>query len=377
MIAEKKVHIVYIITKLELGGAQKVCLALFQQLVQQGFSTTLISGTQGVLVESIITHPQVFLLPQFRREVGIKALRDEWKNFRSLVRHLRMLKKQYPSIMVHTHSTKAGLVGRWAALVAGIDHRLHTIHGYAFHKYQSRCAWWAIYFLELVTSFITTKFVCVSSADYEQGKQLFPRFAKKAAIIRAAVDDVFFIPARSEEKSKVFVFGTVSCFKPQKNLVDLIHAFAVVHQRNKNTRLEIIGDGAQRQELMALIAQYHVENAVVLHGWQTDVKKIMMHWQAFVLTSLWEGLPCAVVEARLLKLPVISYKTGGIGDIIHHQKNGLLYEQKQWQTLAEGMLHISEDTTLYENLATYVDDMTHFSYAAMVEQHSQLYKSLL
>src|SRR5579872_6019108 len=112
MNSDKKLHVLYIITKLELGGAQKVCLSLMHGLVQAGHQVSLISGNEGALVSEITSFNSVILLNSFKREVSLLNLFTELKNFFLIIKQIRRLKKIYPDLIVHTHSTKAGLVGR-------------------------------------------------------------------------------------------------------------------------------------------------------------------------------------------------------------------------------------------------------------------------
>ena len=378
---KKDLHVLYIITKLELGGAQKVCLALKNGLDASGYTSSLISGTQGSLVESANKLSQVYLLETFQHELSLFNIWSECKNFIKLIVRIKKLKKKYPHLLVHTHSTKAGIVGRWAAFFSGVKSRIHTVHGYAFHRHQNKIVWTAIYMLELITSFITTHYVCVSSEDVKTGIRLFPHFTTKHSIIRAAVDwEQFYQPARRTtpfpKNQQPFIFGTVACFKKQKNPFDLLNAFKLVQQQNPASALEIIGDGTLRPQLEAWIAQHNLKKNITLHGWQKTVAPFMMNWHAFVLSSLWEGLPCAVVEARLLKIPVLSYNTGGIHDIIIHGENGFLYEQKNIKNLSEGMLSLMLNKKLYNNLQTYNDDLSDFNNQQMVQQHISLYKKL-
>jgi len=376
------IHTLYIITKLELGGAQKVCLSLLKGLQTAHATASLISSTQGPLADSVKENPNVVLLANLQREVSLKNIFNEITCFIQLVRLITTFKKKYPHFIVHTHSTKAGLLGRWAAFFARVKVRIHTIHGYAFHAHQPWPLWLAIYVSELITSFITTHFVCVSSEDVKTGIKLFPRFAKKHTIIRAAVDvEKFYTPAQKTtpfpRHDQPFIFGTIACFKKQKNLFDLLQAFEDVHQQQPLTRLEIIGDGTLRPQIEQWLATHNLKDVITLHGWQHHVAPIMMTWHAFVLSSLWEGLPCTVIEARLLKLPVLSYNTGGIHDVIIPGENGFLYTQKRWRELAHGMLSLTKNKKLHAKMQHYADNLHDFNTEQMIQEHIALYEQLL
>lgn len=373
--------IVHIITKLELGGAQKVCLALFKESKNENIDTYIITGSKGILIKDIEQYNNKILLDSFEREIKIQWLFKEIQTFIAIVKNLKKLKKKHNNIIVHTHSTKAGLIGRWAAFFAGIKTRIHTIHGYGFHKYQNKLSWIITYLLELKTSFITSHFICVSQADANKGIKLFPNFKNKHSIIRAAIDtqnlDLYKPAAKATLFNQSnFIFGTVSCFKPAKNLLDLLKAFNKVHKQNPNTSLEIIGDGFLRPQIEEFINNNNLHQAIKLWGWQNNIGPIIKNWNAFVLSSLWEGLPCAVVEARNLNIPVISYNTGGINEIIKHNINGLLYNQKDWINLTQGMIQISLDQELYNRFKSFEDNLDEFTYSHMIKQHQKLYQSL-
>lgn len=373
---KREPHILYIITKLELGGAQKVCLNLFKKLRSE-ISTSLISGNQGTLVKTLDDHSDVYLLSSLKREISFSSVFNEINNFYKLIKLIKKIHTQHPKLIVHTHSTKAGLLGRWAAFFAGVPIRVHTVHGFAFHDHQPKIIWLMIYFLELITSFITTHFIVVSSHDAKLGIKLFPHFYKKHSIIRAAVDEQRFIPAQKSSFSSntIFTFGTIACFKKQKNIIDLLKAFERVHAKNPTTRLEIIGDGHLRSEIETWIQNHKLSHAIVLHGWQANVTPFLYSWHTFVLSSLWEGLPCAIIEARMAKLPVVCYNTGGIHDVIFNYENGILCRQKEWKTLAAAMLTISKDASLYASLKNFNDNLEEYTLQSMVQQHKLLYKT--
>ena len=376
--------IVYIITKLELGGAQKVCLALAKG-VAENTETALISGTHGILVPAAQQLKNVHLLPSMQRDVRFLGVLQEIKNFIILHNLLRRLKKSHPHLIIHTHSSKAGIIGRWAALFAGVKHRVHTVHGYGFHDHLSRAAWLMRFIPEYLTSLITTHFVCVSRQDQHIGNTLFPGFAKKNSLIRAAVDyETFHTPSftPSYRADKPFVIGTVSCFKPQKNIFDLLEAFHAVYQKltdhgHPAPRLEIIGDGEQRSLIEAWIAEHHLQAHIRLLGWQSDVQQFLKQWDLFTLSSLWEGLPCAIIEARLSHVPVIAYNVGGIAEVVRNGHNGYLITPGDKKALAEKIIHLAMHPSVQHALAAENDDLIDFDNKSMVKKHTTLYKSLL
>ena len=392
MESKKNIHVLYILTKLELGGAQKVCLTLLEGLQKKGILSSLISGTQGPLVTQAQKSNSVYLMQSFKREVGIKSLFNEFKTFIQLIKKIKTLKKNHKNLIVHTHSTKAGILGRWAAFFAGVKIRVHTVHGFGFHEFQNKIAWSIIFFFEYITAFITTHYVCVSDYDKKIGKKYLPKFWQKSSIIRAAVEwEKFYIPAKKiEEKfqaatktsnfdNEKFIIGTVSCLKPQKNIFDLLKAFEKVTQeiKNKSLLLQIIGDGALRPEVEKWINQNNLQNKIELLGWQNDVPMWTKDWNLFAMSSLWEGLPCAVIEARLSKLPVLSYNIAGIPEVIFDGKNGFLIETGSWQMLAKRMEQLINNKVLQQKMSIYKDNLDDFQNGNMVEKHLQLYRQLV
>ncbi|MCF7799693.1 glycosyltransferase [Candidatus Babeliales bacterium] len=377
--SSKKVHVLYILTKLELGGAQKVCLSLIEGLKKESNFAGLISGNQGVLIDQVKKYESVFLLDSFKREIGLKILFLELKTFFQIISRLRKLKKSFPDLIVHTHSTKAGILGRWAAFFARVKNRVHTVHGFGFHDYQSKFAWCIMYFLEYITAFITTHYVCVSYNDQKIGAKLFPKFLKKSSIIRAAVDWEQFYTASKTQclVQNKFLIGSVSCFKPQKNLFDLLKAFKLAYASCPNIFLQIIGDGVLREPIENWIQENNMQDKIELLGWQNNVADFMKKWDLFAMSSLWEGLPCSIIEARLSKLPVLSYNIAGIPEVVIDGKNGFLVNSGDWRNLAEKIVLLAKDNNLKIRMQNSIDDLNSFQNNFMVSEHINLYKNLI
>lgn len=379
---KNNMSVLYIITKLELGGAQKVCLSLLRGVKTQDGFAGLISGDQGPMVKDVENLDSIYLLKDLKREIGLKNLFKDIKVFFQLIKIIKNLKIKYPNLIVHTHSTKAGVLGRWAAFFSGIKKRIHTVHGFGFHEYQNKISWLFNYLMEFLTSFVTTNYVCVSQNDINIGSKFLPFFKKRNSLIRAAVEyDKFYIPAKRVNNfdNEKFIIGTVSCFKPQKNLIDILRAYKKVvddlpHKRNM-LLLQIIGEGVLRNDLERWVLKNNLQDQVEFLGWQNNVASWLKTWNLFVMSSLWEGLPCAVVEARLSRLPVVAYKISGIPEVIESNKNGFLVEPNNWKDLAEKIKFFVLNKRDYLNMSNHKDLLSEFHERNMVKNHITLYKS--
>jgi glycosyltransferase involved in cell wall biosynthesis len=396
------VVVLYIITKLELGGAQKVCLSLLDGLGKSGIKAGLISGADGVLTSQVKSSEYVYLLDSIKREIGFKLILSEIKAFFQIIKIIKKIKKDHSSLIVHTHSTKAGIIGRWAAFFSGVKKRVHTVHGFGFNDYQSRVKWYTIFSIEYLTSLITTHFICVSEKDREFGVRKFPKFGQKSSIIRAAAQwDKFYTPALKKHEiileqdkffhdkssheypqAKPFIIGTISCFKPQKNLFDLLNAFKLLYsnlteENKKIVRLQIIGDGILKCKIEEWISKNALSGKIDLLGWQTNVDVWMRNWKVFAMSSLWEGLPIAVVEARLCRLPVVAYDVGGIFEVIFNGQNGFLVPPKNFVKLSDCLKTLIENKNLWQKMSEYNDEIGDFNDHVMIDKHVQLYQKLL
>ncbi len=178
-----RVPVAHMITQLELGGAQQNTLFTVSHLDPARFRPVLITGEPGLLDEEARALPGVefhqvrSLMRPIRPLADLRAL---W----SLTALLRRLK---PAI-VHTHSSKAGILGRWAARLAGIPIIIHSIHGYGFTRYQHPLLRQLLIELERATGRFTTRFFAVSEANRRLGIELGIFSAEQCAVVRSGVD---------------------------------------------------------------------------------------------------------------------------------------------------------------------------------------------
>lgn len=335
----------HVITKLELGGAQEVALYAVSHLDRRKFRPLLVAGSGGLLTDDAKALPgvDVHILSSLSRRLHVVA---DVVAFIELVRLFRRLR---PTV-VHTHSSKAGILGRWAAWCARVPVIVHTVHGYGVTPAQPRWLRRILILVERMTGWITTHWIAVAQADIERGIEwgLFAR--TQASVVRPGIDPQPFQTALDASSRQAlrrefgagpaeYLVGTVACLKPQKAPADFVAVAKRVCDIVPEARFVLIGDGELRPKIEALIAESGLQDRLHLAGWRRDVSTAMKTFDAFLLTSHWEGLPRVLLEARTIGLPVVATKVGGVEEVIVQGRHGWLSEAGDVAGLSAQLLH--------------------------------------
>jgi glycosyltransferase involved in cell wall biosynthesis len=344
-----KTKVFHIITKLELGGAQKVVLMTLERLPQHSYDLALVTGTEGLLVDEATQIPgvKVLWIPPLVREIqpvkDVLAFLNLWRLFR----------RERPHI-VHTHSSKAGILGRWAAKLAGVPVIFHTVHGFSFNEFQRPLICATYQWLERVTARITGKMVVVAYTDAEKGEMngVFKR--GDWILCRAGIQIEEFMKQGSHyHKLKEWgvpegtvVVGMVSNFKPQKSPVDFIDVAAAVLKQTGGVHFVMAGDGELRPEIESRIRKHGIGPHVTLLGWRNDMPEVYRNLDVVVLTSLWEGLPCVFSEAMANGLPIVATNVDGAREAIVDGENGYLHRPHNIDGMAQSVLQLVRDPEL-------------------------------
>jgi glycosyltransferase involved in cell wall biosynthesis len=375
--------ICHIITKLELGGAQEVALYVVSHLDRRRFRPVLIAGAGGLLTEEARRLPgvQTVILPALGRR--IHAISDLWA-FVQLVLLLRRLRPE----IVHTHSSKAGILGRWAAWCARVPVILHTIHGFGITPAQPLWIQRLFVVLERISGWITTHWIAVADVDARKGRQ-WGLFDQNVSVIRPGIDPGPFrrtIDPIARQKlreefglgSGEFLIGTVACLKPQKAPEDVIAVAALVCSRMPGARFVIIGDGVLRPRIEALIERQGLRERVRLAGWRRDIPRAMGCFNLLLLTSHWEGLPRVMLEAASAGLPIVATRVGGVEEAVIRPECVRLYDAGDIAGLAAGVetLLLSGVTLTSAPAGLYALPIE-FRIEEMVKQYQSLYDRLL
>jgi len=381
----RPVPVVHIITKLELGGAQENTLFTVAHLDRHRFRPYLITNPEGILVPEAraLKGVKTLFIPELIREINpLIDIRALFK-IKSI---LQGIKKGDTPIIVHTHSSKAGILGRWGARFAGADAIIHTIHGFGFHDFQPLPIKGLLIFFEKVTARITDAFIAVSQANIKKGVDngIFPK--QKTTLIRSGIELEEFTEKRVKRQEKKKELGVepglplvtmIGCLKPQKAPLDYIE---VAHQvlQEREARFILVGDGELREKVEKKAVQLGLGERFKLLGWRRDIPAILAATDIFVLTSLWEGLPRVLPQAMALGIPIVATGVDGTPEAVINKVNGFVIKPRDTKAMAERIIylldHPQEAATMGKRGKKMVRE---FDIRKMVRQQEDLYLRLL
>lgn len=378
------VKVLHIVTKLELGGAQKNVLSILETLDKKKYNLFLVSGKEGILVKDALALKgvEVNLIWPLYRQINL------FFDLLAIYEIYRYIKKKKIEI-VHTHSSKAGILGRWAAKLAGVPVIVHTIHGWEFHQWQNSFLNLLYSSLERITARITTSFVAVSQYDIQAGLKRNIGTQKKYHLIRYGIKKEDFSNIRVDIKSKKeelafnsgsSVVGMIACFKPQKSPLDFIKVAQRVSKTVPEARFLLVGDGKLRKAIESLIQRSALNSKVILTGWRRDIPRIISLLDIVVLSSLWEGLPLVVLEAMAGAKPIVATSVGGIPELIQDGENGFLVSPRDARSMSEKVVFLLKDKGLSQRFGQRGRELfnsSHFQTDYMISQLDNLYDSLV
>jgi len=273
----------------------------------------------------------------------------------AFLRLWRLFRRERPAI-VHTHTAKAGILGRWAAKLAGVPYIFHTSHGFGFNDFQQPIERKFYIGLERLTAKITTKLFMVSYANAETAEKIGMARRGEWILARDAIAvEEFMQPKPKRQKLQEWgipgdriIVGMVACFKPQKSPEDFIELAARVLKKTEHAHFVMAGDGDLRSSVENRIRQYGICENVTLLGWQqeNEMPELYRNLDIVVLTSLWEGLPCVFSEAMACGLPLVATNVDGAREAIVDSENGFLHEPHDVDGMAASVLRLIADEKL-------------------------------
>jgi glycosyltransferase involved in cell wall biosynthesis len=300
----------------------------------------------------------VSYVPSLSREVS------PLKDFRSLVSIVKMLRRFRPHI-VHTHTAKAGFLGRTAALMAGLDKIIHTFHGHTFAHYFSPLKTYVFKSLERMLAHNTSRIIAVTAQQVRDLVETY-RIAppRKVVEIPYGLDLADFLKCESKRsllRSKLpvgkddIVVGIVGrLYKIKAHDFFLTSAFEVMKKRN-DVHFLIVGDGDERSELEKMVRSENADSNIHFAGWQKDMAAAYAAMDVVALTSLNEGSPFSLIEGMASGLPAVSTPAGGVPDLFVHPKregnlriaeNGILVDRRNPGLFASALEKLADNAAL-------------------------------
>lgn len=380
----RRIRVLMAITGLAAGGATNVVLDLARHFCgHPDFDLHLVTGPipPG---RTDLTHVAHDLGIPTRVVPSLMNCIHPMANLKALA-ELRRIMAGGGYDIVHTHSSVAGVIGRLAALAAGVPTVIHHVHGWALHEdmpLRMRALYVA---LESVCARCTTQIVVVSRPDIDKG--LSHRIGKKDKyrLIYNGIDlEKFQQPVDGRQMRMELglepdckLVGMVGRLDKQKNPMDLIRAAAIVRESYPKVQFLIVGDGLLRPECERLIRDLHLEGKVFLLGYRNDVARILPILTITAMSSLWEGLPLAFLEAMSAGKPIVANDVDGARDVVIDGKTGFLVTRQRPAEMAERILHVLNDEALCSEMGRVARQRSEdFSVHRMVGQVERLYKEL-
>ena len=335
-----------------LTGVQRVTLDKLQGLDRARFEPFIVCQQPGPLsVAAEQAGITCLFVPDLVREI---SPRHDW---RALWR-LRALFRAHAFDVVHTHSSKTGILGRLAGRLAGVPLVVHTVHGYAFPAARHRAERLFYLALEWLGARLCDKMIVLKEDDRVLARQRLGMPDQRLFLLPNGVDTERFRPRPPDERRRLrethldigadtIAVGMVGRLWRQKNPDCFVTAAAqVVRNTGADVRFFLLGDGELRESLEQRIAELGLGDRVRILGWREDVPEVLPALDLFVLPSRWEGLSLAILEALSCGLPVVVSDIPGNRDLVEIERDGLTFPDDDAQALAAALLRLSSDEML-------------------------------
>lgn len=385
-------RVVHIITRLDRGGsAQNTMLTVlghdrtrYEPVVLAGHP-----GSQDAQGGMAATEEQCrrlekerisyVILPSLVRPIS------PWKDLCALWTLTSILRTKRPAI-VHTHTSKAGVVGRVAAWLAGVPVVVHTPHGHVFYGHFGAVTSRIFLQIERILCRVTTALVALTAAERDDHLDRGVGSAGRFAVIPSGIDVERFrrarisgreVPAGFDCPADATIVGSIGWLTEIKGHRLLVEALGYLKDEFPKLHVVIVGSGGQQTALLAQADALGLRGRIHLVGHRDDIERCLAGMDCFAFPSLNEGMGRALIEAMAAGLPVVASRVGGIPAIVRHEENGLLVPAGDSRALSDAMRRILTDPQLAgrlgRNASRSIGD--EFGAKAMVEAVESVYRN--
>ena len=372
-------NIVYVITRMIVGGAQETAKHTAEHFHREGHQVLLVTGPEGGREGTLEVAAPTLTAPWLVRALSpMNDLRVLWFLY-------QLFRRRRPDV-VHARTAKARLLAVIPARLVGVPLVVQTLHGYSFNN-QIDSMRRVYVLLEKLAARLYHSSVFVSEADVEEGRRLGIVKDRVVPIIRSGVDvdkmrnvspeAVAAIRATYAPEQQLLVTLVGRLSRPKTPEV-FVEAAALVTRTHPSVRFLVVGDGSKREEVAELIKRLRLDDKVVMLGLRADVGEVMAASDIVVHSSTHEGLPKTVLEGMVAGRPVIGTRTGGVPIVVTHNTTGLLVDKCDVGQLAEAITKYLDDPVLCQQVVTNANRrIQEFTLGRTVEATGLLYESLL
>ncbi len=376
-----KTRVLHIITDLPIGGAQDNTLYTLELLNRNKYEVFFACNMSGEYVDRAlaIEYCEIYDIKSMQRDVN--PLRD----IKTLIELTKLIRKEKFDI-VHTHSTKPGVIGRFAAFIAGTPIIVHTVHGFPFHDYMNPVKRQVYIMIEKIMNFISTHLITVSTLNLKKIVDLGMAPAEKITNIYSGIDVDRFGKGTKKDLHKELnlpdgtkLIGFIGRFSEQKSPLTFLEAIVQVVKEVKNCHFIFVGDGPKKNEMVAFAKEHKIDSFMSYLGYRHDVHEILHGLDLFALSSIYEGLGRSLTEALCCKIPVVATAVEGVPELVRHKVTGLLVEPRSPKEFAESLVFALNNPLEMQMMAEagYLFVKDNFQVSDMVANIDVLYSELL
>ena len=381
-----RIIVLHLITRLIKGGADENTLYTIKGLASKNgkYAFFLAAGTESdmSIVKKRLDGRIPFLLQRSLRR-NISPFHD-FLAFFSLVR----LYRQTQCDILHTHTAKAGILGRIAGKMAGVPIIIHTLHGSSFHPNVSQPTRFIYRQIERLSACFTNKIISVSSLLSENYISAGIGRADQYTTVYSGMDLSKFANAGTARSTLLGslgiledekIVGTICMLEPRKGVSFFLDMARCVKKVIPSCKFLIVGEGYQRQELESLRDAMGLTKDVIFTGYREDIPELLSIFDIFVLTSLWEGLPRVLVQAAAVGKPLVAFNVDGVAEIVKENENGYLIQPKNTDQLAEKVIYLLANPERAKAIGNKGPAIVKnkWSIETMVSQTERVYQDLL
>ena len=349
-------RILRVIARLNMGGPALHVSYLTKGLETRGYHTTLVAGKLARGEDSmsyVADELGVEVVPLVAMHREVSPVYDPV----AVTRLVGEIRRVRPHIL-HTHTAKAGAVGRAAALLAG-DARppviVHTYHGHVLRGYFDPVRTQFFRETERALARHTNRLIAVGPQVRDDLVELGVAPAEKFSVIRLGIDldsRVLTVDRRAEFRRLFgipedrFVVGWIGRMTAIKRVPDILAAFKALRDRGVEATLCLVGDGPDRDAVEQLASDLGIVRDILFVGYQRDVAPYYAFFDAFLLPSANEGTPVVAIEALASERPVVATRVGGVPDVVDDGEDGFLVEVGDIPALADRLEQLARDPEL-------------------------------